>query len=55
MSKAKAFLVLNISSDQGIAYINNGIMATTTKVYVNAGIPAEKAVDEIKKGIPPAM
>jgi hypothetical protein len=36
-------------------YINNGILAMTAKPYVDAGIPAEKAVEEIKKGISPTI
>jgi len=55
MSKAKAFLLLNIPSDQAVVYIDNGILATTAKPYVDARIPAEKAMDEKKKGEPPAL
>jgi hypothetical protein len=55
MSKAKAFLLLNIPSDQAVVYIINGILATTAKPYVDAAIPAEKAVEEIKKGISPTI
>jgi len=55
MSKAKAFLLLNIPSDQAVVYISNGILATTAKPYVDARISAEKAVDEIKKGVPPTV
>ena len=55
MSTAKAFLLLNIPTGQAVVYIKNSILATKAKPYVDTGIPAEKAVDEIMKGIPPAM
>lgn len=31
ISKAKAFLILNIPSDQAVVYISNGILAMTEK------------------------
>ncbi|MGA9141981.1 MAG: hypothetical protein WBZ29_17285 [Methanocella sp.] len=55
ISNAKAFLLLNIPSAQAVVYICNGILATMAKPNVDAGIPVENAVEEIKKGIPPAV
>ncbi len=37
MGKAKAFLLLNIPSDQAVVYIINGILATTGKALCRRG------------------
>jgi len=37
MSKAKAFLFLNIPSDPAVVYVNNSTLAATAKPYVDAG------------------
>jgi hypothetical protein len=55
MSKTRPFLLYNIPSGYAVVYVNNGILATMAKPCVGAGIPVNKAVDEIKKGIPPTI